>query len=310
MPGGYTRSVTSETPSTPDADARLVAVAGPAGSARIDALRLVLDAVALPSAVADVDGGRVLLVPAACRDRAAAEIEACVRENRDWPRKPVEVVVSPGVGAALVYAAILVILYAAQTSHSYGINWVTAGEANAATMRVGQWWRALTALTLHADVPHLGGNMLFGALFGVVLAQSVGAGLAWLTFVVAGGAGNLLNLTAQPIDHVSVGASTGVFGVLGAQVAFDWLRRGRVRHGRLRQFAPFIMGVALVAWLGNGGEHVDVGAHAFGFIAGLVCGAVPGWRLPGRLVTARGQEVTGLVAIALVAAAWYLALRP
>jgi rhomboid protease GluP len=220
------------------------------------------------------------------------------------------VVLSPGVGAALVYAAILVICYAAQASRSYGFDWVSAGSADAAMMRVGQWWRAVTALTLHADVQHLGGNMLFGALFGVVLAQSVGAGLAWLTFVVAGGAGNLLNLTIQPIDHGSLGASTGVFGLLGAQVAFDWFRRGRVRHSRLRRMAPLVMGVALVAWLGNGGEHIDVGAHAFGFLAGLVCGAAPGWRLPSRLVTARAQEVTGLVAIALVGVAWYLALRP
>ena len=30
----------------------------------------------------------------------------------------------------------------------------------------GEWWRAVTALFLHADALHLAGNVIFGAAFG------------------------------------------------------------------------------------------------------------------------------------------------
>jgi membrane associated rhomboid family serine protease len=43
----------------------------------------------------------------------------------------------------------------------------------------------VTALGLHLDLLHLAGNLAFGTVFGVMLAQSIGFGLAWLTFVTA-----------------------------------------------------------------------------------------------------------------------------
>ena len=41
-------------------------------------------------------------------------------------------------------------------------------------------WRAVTALTLHSDLAHLAGNAFFGGVFGVLLAQILGGGLAWI----------------------------------------------------------------------------------------------------------------------------------
>jgi membrane associated rhomboid family serine protease len=47
----------------------------------------------------------------------------------------------------------------------------------------GQWWRAITALTLHADVAHLAGNVVVGGLFMAFLCREAGVGagffLAW-----------------------------------------------------------------------------------------------------------------------------------
>ena len=270
---------------------------------------LVLQAVGIPSTIAAIDDGCILLVADDDAGRAREQLDAFVRENRDWPRPPVSVpVLSPGVGGALVYAALLVILDRARAAGSYGIDWMRAGAADAAQMCAGAWWRAVTALGLHTDLEHLGGNILFGAVFGVMLAQSVGTGFAWLTFIVAGGAGNMANAFLQAPGHTAVGASTGVFGLLGAQVMFDALRRRGGRAGALRRWAPLVMGAALLAWLGVGGERTDVGAHLCGFAAGLVCGGAAAWRLPARLVTPGAQEATGAIAVAIAAAAWWLAL--
>ena len=42
---------------------------------------------------------------------------------------------------------------------------IDLGQAQAQLLLEGQWWRAATALTLHADAGHVLGNCLFGALF-------------------------------------------------------------------------------------------------------------------------------------------------
>jgi len=280
-------------------------------ASRADDHALVLQAVGLAATVVATDDGRhyALIVGADDAARARGELARFVRENRGWPPRTVPFTpVTMGVGAALVYAALLAIAFMAEQQGSYGVHWRAVGAADAALMRDGAWWRAVTALTLHADIVHLGGNMLFGAVFGVILAQSAGAGAAWLTFVIAGGAGNAINAWWQPPSHLAIGASTGVFGLLGALAACDWMRRGRLRRHPLRRWASIIMGVALVLWFGVSRDpQVDVSAHIFGFIAGLPIGALVGGA-PGSWFSERTQQVLTAAALALVVGAWAAAL--
>src|SRR6185437_9995648 len=46
-----------------------------------------------------------------------------------------------------------------------GSRWFQAGAASAEGIASGQWWRALTALTLHADLLHLAGNVVAALIF-------------------------------------------------------------------------------------------------------------------------------------------------
>jgi membrane associated rhomboid family serine protease len=68
-------------------------------------------------------------------------------------------------------------------------------------------------------------------------------------------------------------------------------------------------GVALLVLLGAGDQHVDVLAHALGFVSG----AATGWiysRLGVPRSRGRGvQFAAGAAALVLVALAWALALR-
>ena len=221
--------------------------------------------------------------------------------------------VSPGVGAALIYASLLVILYMASRQGSYGFDWLQSGEANAELIRHGAWWRTITALSLHADVAHLIGNIVFGGLFGVMLAQAIGAGPAWFVFIAAGAAGNGLNAWWQSGSHLSIGASTGVFALLGAQVACDQVRRSHVHVNTMRRWAPVILGVALLAWLGGSGDRttdrIDISAHVFGFAVGLGAGALFGWRTLRRPLAVRTQNAFTATALGAVVLAWVLAFR-
>lgn len=289
---------------------------------------LVLQAVGIPHGVIASQGAQLLVVLDGHAENARAEIERYDRENAGWPpREEAPLAISDGIHAAVAYAVVLALYFVLESRRSYGLDWWQAGAASTAAIRDGEWWRALTALSLHTDLSHLGSNILFGAVFGVILAQSLGSGIAWAGFVVAGTVGNLLNALLQPENHVSVGASTGVFGALGIQVAYEWMRRRELRYSPLRRWAPIAMGIALFFWLGTGGgrfsetdtaretqrqvaevlERVDVMAHVTGFASGIALGVVLG--LARSRLRLRGMWQVGLAwgALAALAAGWFVA---
>ena len=166
----------------------------------------------------------------------------------------------------------MLFFFAVDQRHAFGIDWSAVGAANAGEMQAGAWWQAITALTLHAGVRHLLGNLGFGVLFGLLAAPVLGSGLAWLTTLLAGGLGNALNALLQPPDHTAVGASTALFGTVGILATHAWLTRPVRSRGGLRRFAPLGGGVMLLAFLGFGGKDVDIGAHVLGFLAGGAIG--------------------------------------
>ena len=284
--------------------------------------RLVLQSMGMPHGTLEVDGAFVVVAREDVAVRAREEILRYERENVGWPpRERSPAPISQGIHAAIVYAGVMALFYLFQHTRQYGIDWAELGRADAAAIRGGEWWRAATALSLHVDLPHVAGNMLFGAAFAVILAQSVGVGFAWWGFLLTGTIGNLLNAWFQQPTHLSMGASTAVFGILGMQAAFEWMRRRELAYKGWRRWAPVIMGAGLLAWLGTGGasmddkkalegalERVDVMAHVFGFAVGIGFGAVLGkWHGSLRMSPIKQAMLTIAAPLAL-AAAWFAAL--
>lgn len=287
---------------------------------------LVLQAVGIPSGTAHNGQDHVLVVRMVDAERAQAEIARYDSENRGWPpREAAPAPISLGVHAAIVYGGLLAFAYVCEVQQSFGLDWGGAGAARAERITSGEWWRSLTALTLHADLQHIAGNIVFGALFAVILSQSVGVGVAWWAFVITGGLGNALNAFVQDPAHTSIGASTAVFGLLGVQAAYEWMRRRELRYQGWRRWAPLVMGAALLAWLGTGGQSVDphdmprglqdldanvrridILAHVFGFAVGIAAGTALGW-IPRRLLQAKWQNALAAAAPLALAAAWWLA---
>jgi membrane associated rhomboid family serine protease len=177
-----------------------------------------------------------------------------------------------------------------------------AGEADARAILDGEWWRAITALTVHANGEHLLGNAVFGGLFVGVLGSAVGSGTALCVTLAAGTAGNLLNAWLRAPLHQAVGASTAVFGAVGALsgVAF----RRRRGEGLARAWLALGAGLALLAMLGSNVE-TDVGAHFFGFVVGVPLGYAA-VRAPRG--SALWQASAALLALGWVLWAWRLAL--
>ncbi len=87
----------------------------------------------------------------------------------------------------------------------------------------GQYWRLLTPMFLHGDILHLGFNMYALYIFGPSLERYFGH-LRFITlFVLSGFAGNVLSFmfSAAP----SLGSSTAIFGLLGAEGVFLYRNR-------------------------------------------------------------------------------------
>jgi membrane associated rhomboid family serine protease len=207
-------------------------------------------------------------------------------------------------------------------------------------------WRAVTALTLHADATHVLGNAISGTIFASAVQRRLGSGGAALAVLASGALGNLANAAyhrALGVDHGSLGASTAVFGAIGLLAATELVLhktqpqalRGAAlasqRRGWVDVVAPIVGGFALLGALGSGDGSggTDLGAHLFGFLAGVILGLAAAFPLRRATVAVdvasgqHGHEVSlgagaprwwiqatlGGVAAAIVIGSWEMALR-
>jgi membrane associated rhomboid family serine protease len=181
--------------------------------------------------------------------------------------------------------------------------WFERGSADAARLMAGEWWRAITALTLHADVPHLIGNALATVILVTAVCWNLGPGVGLWLVLLAGAGGNALTAIAHRTDHVSVGASTATFGAIGILAALRIA--GRTGSGRRKWWVVLAAGLALLALLGTG-PHADILAHLFGFLVGGGLGLIAALGLR-RPVPALVQWLLVVAFAAVLVLAWRVA---
>ena len=187
------------------------------------------------------------------------------------------------------------------------MSWFERGSADAQKILNGEFWRTVTALTLHADVVHALSNAIAVALFLGVVSSVLGIGLGAALMLMAGAGGNLANAFLHGSAHVSVGASTSIFGAVGLLGGVAVITRGRASSKR-RVWLPIAAAFALLAMLGTGGERVDIWAHLFGLLVGGVLGilvALTTPRPPGLAI----QWACGGAAAAVLIYCWIIALQ-
>ena len=268
----------------------------------------VLRAIGIEHALTRLEGVWQLSVPAASASRASTELAAYRAELQADPRHGrirIEEIGHGWFGVA-AYAAVLLLAATASNQDLLGFDWLGVGRLDVDRVMAGEWWRTVTALCLHADLGHLGGNIAFGGFFGLFAGRYLGSGIAWLGILVGGLLGNALNALIQPSGHLAIGASTAVFAALGMLAAYTW-RRGFFRQTSWKtRAAPVTAAIGLLAFVGTGGGgeggNVDIIAHLTGFIAGFAIGVLLAvWQLSRRK---RIQIYAGGVAAAILALAW------
>jgi hypothetical protein len=110
--------------------------------------------------------------------RAEDAVAAFERENPLQARRSARALypITGAVAAGVSFSLALVAMYLRTGPESASSPWFERGSADAAAILRGEWWRSVTALTLHADAAHVAGNAALGGILLALLARSVGAG--------------------------------------------------------------------------------------------------------------------------------------
>jgi membrane associated rhomboid family serine protease len=226
--------------------------------------------------------GLKLLVPPGREQEALDELRAFLLENPpsrvvlpDFRRPAFSWGELPGV----LWSLSLVTLFLTATGAENGlgvflVDWHAKGEGDTGLMAAGQWWRAVTSLTLHADIAHLMGNVCLGGTFLVLLATEVGLGAAWFLSLSGAVLANLAKVLLQGAGYRFLGASTMVFASVGVLAGVRLVRLQR--NLRWRRILPFAAGLMILAFLGVGDQEdarrIDLAGHFMGFGSGFALG--------------------------------------
>jgi len=272
---------------------------------------LVLESKAIRYQLLVLDADWALATDPAVAEAARDEL-ARYAEERLVPRESAPQITpfgGAGIGALMYLGILSGVAYGAGAS-LFGVDWFEVGAVDAGTSVRWQWWRAVTALTLHGGPEHLIGNLLFGVAAGGLCSWLWGPGIAWLSILLAGGLANTLEAWLTPLDHRAIGASTAVFAAIGMLAGYSLRQRWSLRERWLYRWAPLIAGAALLAFLGSGDGtgQVDVLGHLLGFAVGVAWGWLYALAEMPRSRHIRWQLLAGGAAVALVVLAWCCAL--
>src|SRR5215210_2802833 len=191
---------------------------------------------------------------------------------------------------AYVLLAVNVLMYFGQSASSgsvYG-DFVLYGPLVAE----GEWWRLLTAGFLHGGLFHLLLNMYALYFLGRMLEPSLGhvrfAGL-YFASLLAGSFGAVLLSPDTPV----VGASTAIFGLLGAAIV---MARNRGVDIMASGLGPILIINLLITFFP--GFNISVGGHLGGLVGGVLAALAVE-----AVATRRRSAVPAVIACAVIAIA-------
>jgi membrane associated rhomboid family serine protease len=274
---------------------------------KADDWSLVLTALDIAHEVAPRAWGWQVMVSPDDKERAESEITAY--EGEDIAVSAFELVPPFAVNyySTFVVSVLVLVFHGLTASYDGRIDFFGAGHASSKLIQDGQWWRSVTALTLHGDIFHAISNVILGSIFAIALFRQVGAGLGWFLILFTGVAGNLCNAFLYDSPHRAIGASTAVFGAMGLVAALQFFIHKQARLQKA--WAPLGAALALLGFLGTS-EGSDMLAHLLGFVCGVFSGALCGAILKRTGVPSMTvQRALAALSVVCVVYSWLLAFE-
>ncbi len=144
----------------------------------------------------------------------------------------------------------------------------------------GQYWRFFTPMFLHGSLLHIAFNLYALYIFGPSLEGRFGYARFLLLFLISGFVGNVFSFIFSPA--ASLGSSTAIFGLIGAEIIFSYRNQGLLGSGARRVLVNVltVAGINLLIGLSPGIDN-------WGHIGGLVGGSLFTW-LGGPLLAVEG----------------------
>jgi rhomboid protease GluP len=128
----------------------------------------------------------------------------------------------------------------------------------------GQWWRLVTAGFLHGDVLHILMNSWVLFDLGAQVEEIYGASRMWVIYFLASVGGFLASAWWNP--GISIGASAGLCGLIGAMIALGVRHRNPMGDAIRGMYVRWALYTLVLGFLIS---RIDNAAHIGGLAAGF-----------------------------------------
>ena len=276
---------------------------------QVDLCSLILSSSGILFRLAREKGGYSVWVDDNMYHQALYGMQSYFKENREPPSIPDKrISMTEGdVISSIAAAMILLVCHIEINLFNMNDRMISLFGSSANNIMQGGLYRTVTSLMLHSDALHLTGNMVGIILFGTAVCAVCGWGVGWLMILMSGAIGNLINAFMYESGHVSIGASTAVFGAIGILSGYQLIHSRRSHQRRFATWAPLGCGLALLGLLGSE-PHSDITAHFFGFAVGIGMGAFYAMAFDYSPKISY-QIVSAILASLVILIAWFFGLR-
>ena len=134
----------------------------------------------------------------------------------------------------------------------------------------GEVWRLMTCAFLHSGLIHIGCNMYSLYIIGPQINQIYGAKKYFIIYIISCITSSLLSYLMSPYS-ISVGASGGIFGLMGALVAFAIIERHKIEK---RYLSSLLQIIIINLFIGLSIQNIDNFGHIGGLLGGFIIGYI------------------------------------
>jgi rhomboid protease GluP len=219
--------------------------------------------------------------------------------------------VTPVVTYVLMGITIAVFLVQILTQSVFGQDLAAAMGMKVNELIIGgQLWRLITPMFLHGSILHVAFNMYALFALGPGLESYYGHGRYLTLYLLSGFAGNVISFLFS--GNPSLGSSTAIFGLIGAEAIFLFRNRSILGSMAQRALTNVIVIIAINLMFGAATPGIDNWGHMGGLLGGTFFAwfagplfRVEGGSLDPRLVDERDQTqalIFGVLDFAIFAA--------
>ena len=151
--------------------------------------------------------------------------------------------------------------------------WALGGKFGRSIVQDHQWWRLITAGFLHGGWLHILMNSWVLYDLGAQTEQIYSTPRFLVIYFVGTVGGFYLSLVQSP-GILSIGASAGIMGLIGAMIAFGVANRSSMGREIRNFYLRWVAYILVLGFMGFG--NTDNWAHIGGLAAGFAVGYVAG----------------------------------